>query len=113
MREDNTIIVGDRPFALLRRAMLDAGGRLAARGMLPSSADAAYLFIDEIRSALASVPVSDLTDRVVRRRGEEAWARAHPGPAYIGGQAPPPDTCRLPSALRQVNEPVLWIVGHE
>ncbi len=39
--------------------------------------------------------------------------RAHPGPAYLGEQAAPPDIAHLPAALRQVNEPVLWGIGHE
>ncbi|HUP74006.1 MAG TPA: PEP/pyruvate-binding domain-containing protein [Acidimicrobiales bacterium] len=113
VREDNTIIVGDRPLALLRRTMLEAGRRLAVQGHFPEPADAAYLFIDELRAAIGGGPTSDLADRVVRRRGEEAWVRANPGPAYIGKQAPPPDTSRLPEPLRQVNEPILWVVSHE
>ncbi|MEZ5165484.1 MAG: PEP-utilizing enzyme [Acidimicrobiales bacterium] len=69
--------------------------------------------LDELRAAMTGRGPADLIDRVVRRRGEEAWTRANPGPAYIGEQAPPPDTSRLPAALRQVNEPVLWVVSHE
>ena len=114
LREDNTIVVGDRPLAVLRRIMLEAGRRLAERGDLPSPADAAYLMVDELRTALVDGPATlDPTALVVRRRGEEAWVRAHPGPAYVGAQAPPPGTSRLPEALRAVNEPVLWVVGHE
>ncbi len=113
VREDNTIIVGDRPLALLRRTMQEAGRRLAARGDLPAPADAAYLFIAELRAAIDGDRAADLADRVVRRRGEEAWVRAHPGPAYVGKQAPPPDISRLPTPLRQVNESILWAVSHE
>lgn len=113
LREDNTIIVGDRPFALMRRIMLEAGRRLAARGTLPAANDAAYLHHDEIRDAIAGSPAEDLVNRVVRRRGEEAWARANPGQAYVGEQGSPPDISRLPLALRQVNEPILWMVSHE
>lgn len=113
LREDNTMVVGDRPLGLLRRWMLEAGRRLARRGDLPAPADAAYLFLDELRGAIDSPAGTDLAARVVQRRGEEAWVRAHPGPAYIGEQAPPPDTSRLPEALRQVNEPILWAVSHE
>jgi pyruvate,water dikinase len=113
VREDNTIIVGDRPLALLRRTMLEAGRRLAAEGPLPTPADAAYLFVDELRTAMGGDPAPDLADRVVRRRGEEAWVRANPGPAYVGKQAPPPDISRLPEPLRLVNEPILWVVSHE
>ncbi|MEZ5174978.1 MAG: PEP-utilizing enzyme [Acidimicrobiia bacterium] len=50
---------------------------------------------------------------MILRRGEEAWVRAHPGPAYVGKQGAPPDTSRLPASLRRVNEPILWMVSHE
>lgn len=113
LREDNTIIVGDRPLALLRRAMLEAGQRLNARGDIPSPDDAAYLYVEELREPLGRDAAVDLTDRVALRRGEEAWVRANPGPAYVGEQAPPPDTRHLPGPLREVNEPVLWLVSHE
>jgi pyruvate,water dikinase len=114
LREDNTIIVGDRPLAVLRRIVLEIGRRLATRGELPAPSDAAYLLVDELRAAIdGGRGTLDLTELVVRRRGEEAWVRANPGPAYVGTQAPPPGTSRLPKALRTVNEPVLWTVGHE
>ncbi|MEZ5381577.1 MAG: PEP/pyruvate-binding domain-containing protein [Microthrixaceae bacterium] len=112
VREDNTIVVGDRPFALLRRWMLTAADRLVARGTIPTASDAAYLTVDELRAAIGG-DTAELTERVVRRRGEEAWVRATPGPLYIGNQGSPPDTSRLPAPLREVNEPVLWVIGHE
>lgn len=116
LREDNTIIVGDRPFALLRRVMLETGRRLSSRGHLPEAADAAYLLVDELRAAIegdSQAALDALEGTVARRRGEEAWVRAHPGPVYIGKQAPPPDVSRLPHALRAVNEPILWMISHE
>lgn len=113
VREDNTIVVGDRPFALMRRWMLAVGDRLATRGVIPSRGDAAYLTAEELRGAIAGVGLELLTDRVVLRRGEEAWVRAKPGPLFIGDQGTPPDISRLPRALREVNEPVLWVIGHE
>jgi pyruvate,water dikinase len=113
VREDNTIIVGDRPLALLRRAMLEIGRRLVERGDLPATSDAAYLFVDELRNAFVDESKLDLTARVLRRRGEEAWVRANPGPAYVGKQAPQPDISRLPKPLRDVNGPILWAVSHE
>ncbi|MCZ7537106.1 MAG: PEP-utilizing enzyme [Acidimicrobiia bacterium] len=114
VREDNTIIVGDRPIALLRRWMLEAADRLVARGVLTSATQAPYLFVAELRAALAGpADAAELAELVARRRGEEAWARAFPGPAYVGEQGTPPDISKLPAPLRQVNEPVLWGVGHE
>ncbi len=60
-----------------------------------------------MRAAFDGQIIADLTDRVVQRRGEEAWVRTNPGPAYVGERAPPPEISRLP--LRKVNEPVLWV----
>lgn len=122
VREDNTIVVGDRPMALLRRWMLEVAKRLEERGIITSRSDASYLTLDELRDALTGPdpdagadrgPDREPTRSILRRRGEEAWVRANPGPAYIGEQTTPPDTSRLPAALRTVNEPVLWLIGHE
>ena len=93
--------------------MLAVGTRLVARNIVPARDDVAYLTFEELQRALAGEETDDLTERIVRRRGEEAWVRAHPGPSHLGEQGAPPDTSRLPRALRQVNEPVLWIIGHE
>ncbi len=113
VREDNTVVVGDRPTALLRRAMLEAGRRLADDGVVASADDAAYLFFGELRAALGGGQRDGLAELVTRRRGEEAYVRARPGPAYVGEQGTPPDISRLPAALRAVNEPILWGVAHE
>ena len=87
VREDNTIIVGDRPLALLRRWMLEVADRLVARGAIPSRCRRG---LPHRRRAASGDrrrrPSSDLTDRIVRRRGEEAWVRANPGPLYVGEQ---------------------------
>lgn len=113
LREDNTIITGDRPMALLRRWMLETGRRLAERGTIAAPGHAAHLELAELRAALAGEDQGDLAAVVARRRGEEAWARAHPGPLHVGEQAPPPDISHLPRPLREVNEPILWFIGHE
>ena len=115
VREDNTVVVGDRPLALLRRWMLEVAGRLVARGILADADDAAYLTIEELRGALTGAGglASALTETIRRRRGEEAWVRANPGPLHLGAQGAMPDISRLPAALRQVNEPILWGVAHE
>ena len=112
-REDTTVVVGDRPLALLRRWMLEVGARLEARGHLAGASDASFLHIDELDGALSGQPVADFRSLVARRRGEHAWVRANPGPAYLGKQGAPPDISKLPDPLRRMNEPILWLVGHE
>ena len=113
VREDNTIIVGDRPLALLRRWMVEVACRLVERNRLGSTTDAAYLTIAELRRAVEGADRLQLDDTVRRRRCEEAWVRANPGPAYLGKQGLMPDISRTPAALRSVNEPILWGVAHE
>jgi pyruvate,water dikinase len=113
VREDNTIVVGDLPLAVLRRWMLEVARRLTDRGLLSEVADAAYLTVDELRGAVEGTSDRSLDETVLRRRGEEAWVRAHPGAAHIGEQGAMPDISRTPAALRQVNEPIMWGVGHE
>jgi pyruvate,water dikinase len=93
--------------------MLEVARRVVAQGGIGSTADAAYLTIDELRRAVEDAAGLRLDDTVRRRRGEEAWVRADPGPAYVGEQGPMPDISRTPAALRAVNEPILWGVAHE
>ena len=113
VREDNTIIVGDRPLALLRRWMLEVAGRLVDRGLLHATADAAYLTIDELRRAVegAGGPGSTTPSAAVaaRRRGREPTLDR----PTSASRAPSPDISRTPAALAPVNEPILWAVGHE
>lgn len=114
VREENTRWTDAVPGGLLRRALVAAGDRLAARGAIADPADASYLTVEEVRMTLRGAGDTDLVAAALRRRGEEAWARANPGPTTIGAPSgPPPDLSRLPAALRAVNEPVLWMVGLE
>ena len=113
-REDTVVLAGDMPLGLLRAWLLEVGGRLVDRGLLPTVGDGAYLLWAELVDALRGrLPRTEAVGLVVRRRGEEAWTRANPGPLVVGTQGPPPDVSALPSALRRVNEAVLWLVGLE
>ncbi|MFW6009733.1 MAG: PEP-utilizing enzyme [Actinomycetota bacterium] len=113
VREDNVFWTDNLPSGLLRRALLEVGNRLAARGQLHRPGDAAYLEIDEVRAGLRDRD-RDLTATATRRRAEEAWVAAHPGPAFHGDEpAPMPDTRFLPSAGRRINAAMMWFMGHE
>ena len=97
------------PLALVRRAALEVGRRLAERGQLATAGDIVFLEATEVSAALR-----DGTDRralVQRRQGERAWILAHPGPASYGKDpGPPPPLTGLPAEARQVNEAFLWAV---
>ena len=109
VREDNEHSTVSVPLALVRRAALEVGRRLAERGQLATAGDIVFLEATEVSAALR-----DGTDRralVQRRQGERAWILAHPGPASYGKDpGPPPPLTGLPAEARQVNEAFLWAV---
>jgi rifampicin phosphotransferase len=107
-REDNVLIVDGEPSGLLRYAALEIGRRLVQRGGLSRPDDAVYLEEGELRSAVRG-DRGDLRQIVSRRRAEQAWVAAHPGPASYGPEpGPPPDLRGLPPALRRIVAALLW-----
>jgi pyruvate,water dikinase len=99
---------------LLRRVCLEFGERLTTRGLLHKKQDAAMLSADELRDALLASNGDSLQDLVLRRRGELAWVKAHPGPAHYGAAPGPlPDLRGFPEASRRLNEALLWETEEE
>ncbi|MGY1679307.1 PEP/pyruvate-binding domain-containing protein [Geodermatophilus sp. SYSU D01176] len=107
VREDNEFFTISAPFALVRRAVLEAGSRLARRGLLDRPDHVFHLEPGELLEALR-----EGTDRralVARRRGERAWVLAHPGPPSYGrAPAGPPPLSALPAPARRTMERFLW-----
>ncbi|MEU5210237.1 PEP/pyruvate-binding domain-containing protein [Streptomyces sp. NPDC020742] len=100
-------------WALLRYAVLEAGSRLVAAGMLTAREDVMFLEQQEVLAALAGqAPAEGL---VRRRRGEHAWALAHPGPQLLGQPpAPPrpePDMTPPSEAAQAVMRAAEWSMG--
>lgn len=113
LREDNVFWTDNVPSGLLRRAAVEVGHRLAARGQLRRPGDVAYLEIDEVRAGLADRE-RDLSDEATRRRAEQAWVAAHPGPPFHGDEpAPSPDTRHLPAPGRRINAAMMWFMDQE
>lgn len=106
VREDNVVLTDNVPCGILRRWVLEAGARLVGRGRLPRVDDAVYCTADELVSALRGD--DEPAPAAARRRNEQAWVRAHPGPAMVGPSGDLPDLRYLPSHGRQMNEAVLW-----
>jgi pyruvate,water dikinase len=115
LREDNVILTDHLTGGLFRRLALEAGRRLVARGVLLRAADAVMLTADELRDAVVNGgDASAIQGIVTRRKGEHAWVRAHPGPAYFGPPpSPMPDVRGLPAAARRFNGAMLWEFEHE
>ncbi len=107
VREDNAFFTTSAPTALIRLAALETGRRLADRGQIARRDDVFYLEPQEVRSALRSGAAQDAL--ITRRKGERAWALAHPGPASYGTDpGPPPSMEALPAPARQAMKALLW-----
>jgi pyruvate,water dikinase len=99
--------------ALIRRAVLEVGDRLAARGLLDRAGD---VFLLELPEALDALAGGDRPGEIVRRRAAElARAEADPGPASYGR---PPETPggppaavleMLPEDARRVVRAGVWV----
>jgi pyruvate,water dikinase len=113
IREDNVIFTDNIPSGLLRRWVVEVGRRLAERGLISRAADAVYLEADELLDALDGSPAQDCVERIVRRRSEMAWTKAHPGPAHVGEPDEMPDISKLPSAMRRTSSSLLWLAAQE
>lgn len=107
-REDSAVWGACHPAGLVRRALVEAGRRLATHRALDRPDDAKYLDIEILRAALAGHR-GGVRAQVARARAEQAWVAAHPGPTFYG--PPPgrsPDVRGLPTAARRMNEAMLW-----
>jgi rifampicin phosphotransferase len=109
VREGNEYFTISAPLALVRRAALGIGHRLADRGLLDRLDDVFYLEPDEARAALRDG--TERRDAINRAKGERAWVLVHPGPASYGTDpGPPPAFDSLPAEARLANEGFLWAV---
>jgi rifampicin phosphotransferase len=109
IREDHELCVTNAPLALLRYATLELGARLVQRGRIATRDDVFFLEIEEALGALGGAV--ELRTTVERRRGERAWALAHPGPASYGkAPGPPPSIAALPPEARRIMESLIWFL---
>jgi rifampicin phosphotransferase len=112
VREENVVLTDNLPCGILRRWVLEAGLRLVGRGRLARVDDAVFCTAAELADALRG-GTDELEPLVARRRGEQAWTRAHPGPAVVGELDELPDLRFLPSHGRRMNEAMLWALKME
>ncbi|HKY76686.1 MAG TPA: PEP-utilizing enzyme, partial [Acidimicrobiia bacterium] len=109
VREDNEVWTQSVPLALVRRALLEVGRRLAETDTVTEADDIFFLTLDEARQALEGGN-RDHTGLVSTRRTERALAAAHPGPPSYGRAPDPPDLSGLPPAAVFVHEAVPWVI---
>jgi pyruvate,water dikinase len=111
VREDNVLWTDNIPSGLLRSVAIEAGRRLADRGLVARPDDAVFLEDVELRAALLGGS-ADLRPLVSERRAERAWVAAHPGPGSYGRpSAPPGDLRGLPAGLRYLSAAMVWYLG--
>ncbi len=108
LREDTTFWLAQIAGAG-RLCVVDAGRRLAGRGILDRAGDAIHVDVDTLRAALTGTAATDLRGRVRRAKAERAWVRLHPGPAVVGPPpGAPPDLRALPKHARRLNTALSW-----
>lgn len=114
-REENVLYTQSLPLGLIRRTLLEMGRRLVVAGQLQKPTDIVMLNPAEIAAAFAgSLTGEPAIARVRRRTAEQAWVRAHPGPAYHGpAPVAPPSARGLPAALQRLLQALLWDMSHE
>jgi len=107
IREDHEYYLSNAPFALLRYALLEVGKRMTERGQLGHAEDIMFLELEEAQAGFREL--SDRRETVNRRKGELAWAKAHPGPAFYGKAPPPPPSFdAFPTEARHLMEVLFY-----
>jgi pyruvate,water dikinase len=90
LRDDNGGITGAWTVGLLRRAMLEVGRRLAARGHLADPAHAVEVDIEDLLKLLAGGD-GPSPDEVIGRAAARTEASRRQPPAQLGGALPGPE----------------------
>lgn len=110
VRDDNVALTFLWPAGLLRRALLEAGRRLAARGLLDDEGHVMALAEREIAAALAGD--ESLGAIAAQRAAHGRAAEAAGAPVMLGDdEGPPPDSKLFPRAMAELVDALL--VGFE
>jgi rifampicin phosphotransferase len=105
-RDDNGLLTAAWPVGLLRRAMLEAGRRLAERRRLARRDDAVELTVDELTAALAGQ--GGWAETATRRRAERMELAAHVAPASLGPDHDLPMHV-LPDGMRRLTRALMML----
>jgi phosphohistidine swiveling domain-containing protein len=110
MRDDNGPVTVELPFGLLRRALLEAGRRLAASGRLQEAEHALLLAPSEARDPFADNP--QLAEQVAERAAERLAMDAVTPPGGLGPVEPMPPIDVLPAPLAEMVAAVQTALVH-
>jgi pyruvate,water dikinase len=110
LRDENGPITYEWPAGLMRRALLEAGARLAARGQLATAGDVFELSIVEVLAGLRGAVAVDLQTIAARAEERRWWATLEP-PVRLGPEQAPPNASLLPEYLGRFTRVVLTVVA--
>ena len=108
IHDDEALCTQHRAAGITRRALLELGLRLAARGAIRKRDDVFMLTFDEAQSAFNSG--RDLKQLVKKRLGERAWTEANPGPPSYGSPPPAPPLDAFPPEARTLLKSLMWAI---
>jgi pyruvate,water dikinase len=109
IREEHEFYLSNIPLALFRYALLELGERLTTLDKLEQQDDIFFLELDEAKAAFKKS--IDQKALVTRRKGEQEWVRAHPGPAFYGETPPqPPSLAAFPPEVKRVMQSMSWMI---
>lgn len=110
LRDENGPLTYEWPAGLLRRALLEAGGRLQAGGALARPGDVFELTVEEIARLLRGGEGPSLPEIAARAAERRAWADLEP-PAALGPEEPDPPVHLLPEGLATFTRIVLAVTS--
>lgn len=100
LRDDDSGLTTQRPIGLVRRALLEAGSRLAARGLLRDADDIFDATADELAPLLKGSGERPSANELARR-ADRRRRPVEPPPRRLGEEDPPPDG-PLPPAMEAI-----------
>jgi len=110
LHDEETFYTQHLSAGLTRRALLEVGTRLVAKGVIRDRDDVFMLTLDEARDAL--LKGGDNKQLVKKRLGERKWAIANPGPASYGKPPPPPPPLTVfPQEAQRLIRGLMWAFG--
>ncbi len=110
MREEDVPIVFMWPLGLLRRALLEIGNRLRARGALKDEEHVFNCTPDEIGALFTGTAGAPTAFEIVRRAEEREALENIPAPQTLGPQDPPPPPGLLPRECERMMNAVTFYV---